>query len=90
MTVDGGPDTIGFRYGNEYGNQVGSSYTPISSFRLIASADSVIRDHDKLSALELPDSPSRACCHPGALLEVGLEVLPTFLDVQARPDGGVT
>ena len=56
MTVDGGPDTIGFRYGNGYGFQVGASYAPLSTFRIIASWDAVVREHDKLNTIELPDT----------------------------------
>jgi hypothetical protein len=56
MTIDGGPDTIGFRYGNGYGFQVGASYAPVPAFRIIASWDAVVREHDKLNTIELPDS----------------------------------
>ncbi len=56
MTIDGGPDSISFRYGNGYDFQIGAAVDPIPSVRLVASVDAVVRDHDKLSTLTLPDT----------------------------------
>lgn len=56
MTIDGGPDTIGFRYGNGYGFQLGANYAPIPSFRIIGSLDAIVREQDKLNTLELPNT----------------------------------
>jgi hypothetical protein len=56
MTVDGGPDTIGFRYGNGYGFQAGVNVGIVQGLRAIGSFDAVVRDHDKLNTIELPDT----------------------------------
>jgi hypothetical protein len=56
VTIDGGPNTIGFRYGNGYDFQLGAAYAPLDVLRVVAAIDPVVRDKDKLSTITLPDS----------------------------------
>jgi hypothetical protein len=56
MTVDGGPDSTGFRFGNGYDFSLGISWSAFSSVRFVASLDAVVREKDKLSSIRLPDT----------------------------------
>lgn len=56
MTVDGGPDSTGFRYGNGYDFSLGAVWAPMDRLRLAGSLDAVVREKDHLSSIELPDT----------------------------------
>jgi hypothetical protein len=56
MTIDGGADSIGFRYGNGYDFQLGGTYAPINDLRFVVSFDAVVREQDRLGGAKLPDS----------------------------------
>jgi Putative MetA-pathway of phenol degradation len=55
-TIDGGADSIGFRYGDGFDIQVGATYAPLQDLRFVAAFDAIVRDQDRLGGSKLPDS----------------------------------
>jgi hypothetical protein len=56
LTVDGGADPSGFRYGNGYDVQLGLITRPLPELRLLGAVNAVHREEDRLSGVDLPDS----------------------------------